>query len=77
MIMAIEHWLSERAWASIKPLMPQNQPGARRLDDRRVISGIVHVLESGCRWQDCPAVYVRRPRSTTASITGAESAFGQ
>ena len=23
-------------------------------DDRRVISGIVHVLKSGCRWCDCP-----------------------
>lgn len=25
--------------------------------DRRVISGILHVLRSGCRWIDCPAVY--------------------
>ena len=23
----------------------------------RVISGIVHVLQSGCRWKDAPAVY--------------------
>jgi transposase len=37
--------------------LPKNQPGARRTDDRRVISGIVHVLKTGCRWQDCPAVY--------------------
>src|SRR5438477_6683377 len=28
-----------------------------RVDDRRVISGIVHVLKSGCRWCDCPAEY--------------------
>ena len=28
-----------------------------RVDDRRVISGIVHVLRAGCRWQDCPASY--------------------
>ncbi|NOX41997.1 MAG: transposase, partial [Alphaproteobacteria bacterium] len=34
-----------------------NPPGARRVDDRRVISGIVRVLKSGCRWQDCPAIY--------------------
>src|SRR5213083_3569603 len=26
-------------------------------DDRRVISGIVHVLKSGCRWCDCPPQY--------------------
>jgi len=37
--------------------LPKNQPGARRVDDRRVISGIVHVLKVGCRWCDCPAEY--------------------
>lgn len=28
-----------------------------RVDDRRVISGIVHVLQSECRWRDAPAIY--------------------
>jgi transposase len=37
--------------------MPKNQPGARRVDDRRVISGIIHVLKTGARWRDCPAAY--------------------
>ncbi|MFV0515148.1 MAG: transposase [Jhaorihella sp.] len=37
--------------------MPKNQPGARRVNDRRVISGIIHVLRVGCRWQDCPPGY--------------------
>ena len=55
--MAGEFWLSDTQWAVIEPLLPRNQPGARRTDDRRVISGIVHVLKVGCRWQDCPAVY--------------------
>ncbi len=50
-------WLSDRAWAAIEPLLPRNQPGARRVDDRRVISGIIHVLQAGCRWQDCPPCY--------------------
>ena len=27
------------------------------MDDRRVISGIVHVLKSSCRWCDCPPEY--------------------
>ena len=31
--------------------------GVERADDRRVISGIVHVLKSGCRWCDCPPEY--------------------
>lgn len=55
--MAGEFWLSDAQWAVICPLLPTNQPGARRTDDRRIISGIVHVLKVGCRWQDCPAVY--------------------
>src|SRR3546814_380345 len=50
-------WLSDEAWAAIEPHLPQNQPGARRVDDRRVISGILHVLKIGCRWCDCPADY--------------------
>jgi putative transposase len=54
---AVEFWLSDAQWALIEPLLPKNQPGARRTDDRRVISGIVHVLKTGCRWQDCPPVY--------------------
>jgi transposase len=30
---------------------------AHRVDDRKTISGIVHVIRSGCRWQDCPSDY--------------------
>jgi len=51
------YWLSDEQWAAIEPHLPKNQPGARRQDDRRVISGILHVLKIGCRWQDCPADY--------------------
>ena len=40
-------WLSDEAWAAIEPHLPQNQPGARRVDDRRVISGIVHSCDDG------------------------------
>ena len=55
--MANEFWLNDRQWSAIEPLLPHNQPGARRVDDRRVISGIVHVLRVGCRWEDCPTIY--------------------
>jgi transposase len=56
-MMAGEFWFSNRQRAVIEPSLPRNQPGARRVDDRRALSAIVHVLRSGCRWQDCPAVY--------------------
>jgi len=51
------YMLSDQAWAKIDPLLPKIYAGARRKDDRLVISGIVHVLRSGCRWQDCPSAY--------------------
>ena len=52
-----EYLLGDKTWATIEPLLPTVYAGARRHDDRRIISGIVHVLRSGCRWKDCPAVY--------------------
>jgi len=55
--MAGEFWLDDRQWAAIELQLPKNQPGARRQDDRRVLSGIIHVLKVGCRWQACPALY--------------------
>ena len=50
-------WLSDEQWARIEPHLPTDVRGVERADDRRVISGIVHVLKSGCRWCDCPPEY--------------------
>jgi transposase len=47
-------WLTEKQFAPLKPLLPNKVRGVPRVDDRRVISGIVHVLKSGCRWVDAP-----------------------
>lgn len=47
-------WLSNEAWAAIEPHLPHGKPGKPRVDDRRVISGILHVLKVGCRWRDVP-----------------------
>lgn len=50
-------WLSDEQWAAIASLMPEGGVGPKRLDDRVVISGIIHVLKSGCAWRDCPREY--------------------
>jgi transposase len=55
--MASLFWLSDAAWAAIEPHLPHGKPGKPRVDDRRVISGILHVLKTGCRWRDVPAEY--------------------
>ncbi len=50
-------WLSDEQWRQIEPHLPTDVRGKDRVDDRRVISGILHVLKSGCRWCDCPLEY--------------------
>ena len=50
-------WLSDEQWKRIEPFLPTDVRGVERVDDRRVISGIVQVLKCGCRWSDCPAIY--------------------
>lgn len=42
-------WLTEDQMAGLAPLLPKDTRGVPRFDDRRVISGIVHVLRTGCR----------------------------
>jgi putative transposase len=50
-------WLSDDQWRQIEPYLPTDVRGKERVDDRRVISGILHVIKSGCRWSDCPPEY--------------------
>jgi transposase len=50
-------WLSDEAWFAIEPHLPRGKPGKPRVDDRTVISGILHVLKTGCRWRDVPPAY--------------------
>ena len=50
-------WLSEEQFARLQPLLPNKPRGVPRVDDRRVISGIVHVIRDGLMWRDAPAIY--------------------
>ena len=47
-------WLTDGQWARIEHLLPTGLTGPDRADDRRIISGIIHMLQSGARWRDCP-----------------------
>lgn len=46
-----QFWLTD-ALFSIELHLPTDSRGKARVDDRHVISGIVHVLKSGGRWVD-------------------------
>ncbi len=50
-------WLSDGQWARVEPHLPTDVRGKKRVDDRRVISGILHVLKTGSRWCDLPPEY--------------------
>jgi len=49
-------WLSEAQMRRIRPYFPLSH-GVPRVDDRRVISGIVFVIRNGLRWRDAPKEY--------------------
>ena len=52
-----EVWLlSEEQMRRIETFFPLSH-GVPRVDDRRVISGIIFVLKNGLRWRDAPAAY--------------------
>jgi transposase len=49
-------WLTEQQMQRLAPYFPRSR-GRARVDDRRVLSGILHVVRNGLRWCDAPAVY--------------------
>jgi transposase len=54
--MSDQFWLTKAQLKRIEPFFPRTR-GIPRVDDRRVVSGIVHVIRNGLRWRDAPAVY--------------------
>jgi putative transposase len=54
--MAEFRWLSEAQMRWIEAWFPLSH-GIPRVDDRRVISGIIFVIRNGLRWRDAPAEY--------------------
>jgi len=52
-----EVWLlSEAQMRRIEPYFPLSH-GIPRVDDRRIVSGIIFVIKNGLRWRDAPPAY--------------------
>lgn len=49
-------WLTDRQMKRIEPFFPLSH-GVPRVDDRRVLSGIIFVIRNGLRWRDAPSDY--------------------
>ena len=50
------YWLTDEQMARLAPFFPKSH-GRPRVDDRRVLSGIIFVNRNGLRWRDAPAEY--------------------
>ena len=73
--MSDQFWLTRAQLKRIEPCFPTSL-GILRVDDRRVLSGIIHVIWNGLGSRDAPAVYGphktlynRFARSYTRSVT--------
>ena len=49
-------WLTDEQMDRLRPFFPKRH-GKPRVDDRRVLSGIIFVNRNGLRWRDAPRVY--------------------
>ena len=50
------YWLTDEQMERLRPYFPKSH-GKSRVDDRRVLSGIVFVNRNGLRWRDAPREY--------------------
>ena len=50
------YWLSDAQMERLKPFFPKSH-GKPRVDDRRVLSGIIFINRNGLRWCDAPKEY--------------------
>ena len=44
-------WLTEVQMARIRPFFPKSR-GKQRVDDRRVLSGIIYIQRNGLMWSE-------------------------
>ncbi|AUW56868.1 hypothetical protein C1T17_01045 [Sphingobium sp. SCG-1] len=59
--------LSETRMRQIEPYFPLSH-GVPRVDDRRIISGIIFVVRNALRWCDAPAAYAHSKTIYSRSI---------
>lgn len=51
--------VTDELWEIVEPLIPEvkrrkRYPGRKRIDDRKVLTGILFVLQTGISWPDLP-----------------------
>jgi transposase len=54
--MSADFWLTEVQLSRLKPYFPKSR-GKPRVDDRKVLSGIIYIQRNGLMWKDAPVDY--------------------
>jgi hypothetical protein len=67
--------LTDEEWAELEPLMPTKRKSAR-VDDRRVVNAILHVIHLVSHGAICPMPMARIRPHTTGSTAGRDAASG-
>jgi transposase len=50
--------ITQEEWDFMKVFLPLKKPTGRpRVDDRKLLNGIIFILKTGCRWADMPSEY--------------------
>jgi transposase len=55
-VMSNLFWLTDEQMERLRPFFPKSH-GRPRVDDRRVLSGIIFINRNGLRWCDAPSEY--------------------
>ncbi|MFC8230703.1 IS5 family transposase [Streptomyces sp. NPDC057287] len=55
--MTRRHELTDAEWDFVQPLLPRKSMGRPRLDDRRMLNGIMWKFRAGVAWRDVPERY--------------------
>ena len=70
-------WLTDEKFKKIANHLPTGTRGKPRVDDRRVISGIIHVLKSGGRWVDPQPLWTAQDPLQPLRSLGCEGHLGR
>lgn len=54
--MSADFWLTEAQLSRLEPYFPKPR-GKPRVDDRKVLSGIIYIQRNGLMWKDAPLDY--------------------
>ena len=49
--------ITKEEWDSLRFLPQKKAIGRPRVDDKKLLNGIMYVLKTGCRWNDMPSEF--------------------